>query len=144
MTAGAALRERVARHLAERSHGVLSGADGEGAWALPVRYRAATPDGLALTCLVPRWTDAAYHAPRSKSALLVVADDGAQRWLLCSGRVEPVTTPDWHGLLPQDARARELMGASPEDLYVALRLTATRVELVDERRGWGVRENLDL
>jgi hypothetical protein len=93
-----ALRERVARFLADHSSGVLSavpapgasrqlhagalGEDGpgdgewhgEGSWALPVRYWSRGDGRMEVDCLVPRWADAAYYLQRSPRALLVVAD----------------------------------------------------------------------
>jgi hypothetical protein len=43
------------------------------------------------------------------------------------------------GLLPQGLRARP-----PAELYRLVEVTPTRIDLIDERAGWGHRETLDL
>ena len=50
-----------------------------------------------------------------------------------------VTDPDLEGLrLPGSDQANRA------DLYEVVRVEPVRIELVDERRGWGYRETVDL
>lgn len=133
------LRERMAAYLSKHQTCFLSTARAEGAWAMPVRYRSL---GLEVDCLLPRWSDAAYHLEHDPTVMLVVLDTAAPMlaWLQCQGTAQPVERPDWEGLLPQGTLAI----VPPDDLYLVVRVTPQRLELIDESRGWGVRETLDL
>jgi hypothetical protein len=75
------------------------------------------------------------------AVVLVVLDpDRLDRgWLQVQGRAEPVTAPDWAGLLPQ-VQARLL----PEELYRLVRIQPVRFDLFDGQAGWGGRETLDM
>jgi hypothetical protein len=133
------LRERMATYLSSRQVCFLSTARAEGTWAMPVRYRSL---GLEVDCLLPRWSDVAYHLEQDPTVMLVVLDTAAPMlsWLQCQGTAQAVARPDWEGLLPQG----NLASVSPDDLYLVVRVTPQRLELIDESQGWGVRETLDL
>lgn len=147
------LRDRMAAYLAAHSIGILSTVAAAGAWAMPVRYcllRIASDDhGLEIACLVPRWADVAYYVERDPHVLLVVhksapspqseATIGGLRWLQIEGVAETIVAPDWAALSPGWASAAPL-----GDLYLALCVTPTRLDLFDEARGWGARETLEL
>ncbi len=140
------LRERMAACLAQHQVGVLSTAGSGGAWVMPVRYRplAGTcgSHGLEVDCLLPRWADVAYHLEQDPRVMLVVQDTSAPalRWLQVRGTARPVEKPDWAGLLPEETHAT----VPPDSLYLVVRVTPERIDLLDESRGWGVRETLDL
>lgn len=148
------LRDRMAAYLAAHSIGILSTAASHGAWAMPVRYHPlpAAPGNheLEVACLVPRWADVAYYIEQDPRVLFVVHDPppsllpggiagGWSRWLQIEGTAEAVAAPDWSALLPDWAST-----APPDDLYLALRVAPTRLDLFDEGRGWGARETLEL
>jgi hypothetical protein len=62
------------------------------------------------------------------------------RWLQYRGSAQPIAAPEWSSLLPEgmsNARAAE-------ERYVAVRIKPARIDLIDETRGWGARETLDL
>ncbi|MFZ5817635.1 MAG: hypothetical protein ACOY93_20470 [Bacillota bacterium] len=111
---------------------------GSGGYALPVRFRIR---GGAVECRVPTWTGIGDLLEEPVDLLLVAVDDtGAHlRWLFLRGPAAVVQEPDWEGLEPNPVDR-----VSREDLYQLIRLQPRRIEWVDEERGWGVRETLDL
>jgi hypothetical protein len=127
------LRDEIEAYLAQHQVGVLSTSGLAGTWAMPARYRSR---GLEVDCLLPRWADVAYHLEQDPNVLLIVRDTQADalRWLECRGTARLVASPDWAWLLPEGA----VKG------YVVIRITPRRMDLVDEGRGWGARETLDL
>jgi hypothetical protein len=135
------LRDRMRACLASTSQAVLTVSVDATVLALPVRYRA---DGLLQHCLVPRWSDIAYHAglhPEGVPAVLsiLLGASGRMRWLQCTGRARPVAEPDWSGLLPADF-APDLAA----DVYLVLQTEPQRIDLLDEHHGWGARETLEI
>jgi hypothetical protein len=104
---------------------------------MPVRYRN---HGLEVDCLVPRWTDVAYHLEQDPHVLLIVQGCHASslRWLQVQGTAQPVAAPDWAELLPGRTST-----APPDELYRVIRVTSERVDLFDESKGWGARETLE-
>ena len=132
------LRDRIAAYLSAHRVCILSTAGPEGARAMPVRYHSV---GLEIDCLLPRWADVAYHLEQDPRVVLVVRDDSASplRWLRCLGTAQPVTQPDWETLLPAGTHT-----STPNELYLIVRITPQRIDLLDESRGWGARETLDL
>lgn len=137
------LRDRIMAHLEAHSVGVFGAERAAGAWALPVRYRLAAPAGGGpgpdLVCLVPRWADPLALLDVDPRVLVIVGElSEPLTWLQIRGHARPVTAPDWGRLLPGEAPARR-----PADRYVALRMAPERFDLIDERRGWGVRETLE-
>lgn len=117
------LRDRVIANLAQNAVCVLCTTGSCGAWAITAHY---TNDGLELTCQVPRWADVLFHLAHDPHALVIVI--GSQH--------DPLCWLEYRGLA-------HLLAAS-DDRYVTVYLTPNRIDLIDERRGWGVRETLDL
>lgn len=132
------LRDRIAAYLAQHQICVISAAGPDGARAMPARYRSR---GLEVDCLLPRWADVAYYLEQDGRVALVVQDTGAQglRWLRCLGAAHLVKQPDWDALLPAGVNI-----PTPDELYLVVRVTPRRIDLLDESRGWGARETLDL
>jgi len=91
-------------------------------------------------CLIPRWADIAHHLEKAADVLLIVqAYSGAGlRWLQIKGGALPVAVPDWKSLLPRWASR-----VQPDTLYHVIRVTPSRIDLVDEDLGWGVKETLE-
>jgi len=132
------LRDQIASYLSHHEVCILSTTGAQEAWAMPVRYRSR---GLEVECLVPRWADVAYHLEQNPHVLLIIQTCYASglRWLQIQGLARPVAAPDWDQLLPRWAS-----GVPPGDLYLVVRVTPERIDLVDESQGWGVRETLEL
>ena len=139
------LRDRMAAYLAQHQVCVISAAGPDGARAMPARYRSR---GLEVDCLLPRWADVAYYLEQDSRVALVVQDTGicgeqgrttpGSRWLRCLGTARVVAQPDWDALLPEGAHT-----PAPDELYLVVRITPTRLDLMDETRGWGARETLE-
>ena len=125
-------------HLSAHRTCVLATATTDGASIIPVRYRNLR---LEVECLLPRWADVTYYVEQDPRVSLVVhaTNPSALRWLQLQGTACAVDTPPWDGLLPEG-----IQQTRPEDLYLVVRVTPRRLELVDETRGWGVRETLDI
>lgn len=108
-----------------------------GKYALPVRCRFREP---ALECRVPTWAGVSDLLEEMAEVTLVVMEDGEpDRWLFIRGAATVVTDPDWEGLRPPHWSRVE-----PADLYQLLRIEPKRIEMIDEQRGWGFRETVDL
>jgi hypothetical protein len=111
---------------------------------MPVWYRLDPgPSGsrsLEVDCLVPRWADIAHQLTQnSRIVLIVQASSGAGlRWLQIQGTARPVEAPDWSALLP-----RWVPPVQPDALYLVVRVTPGRIDLIDEDLGWGVQETLE-
>ncbi len=119
-----ALRERIIRYLAQNQTCVLTTSGAVGACAIPAQYQS---HGLEIDCLLPAWSVALYHLERDPRALIIVPDipSGASRWL----------------------EYRGIAQSSPCGLdkrYVAVHFTPERVDLIDENRGWGARETMEV
>ena len=137
-------KKRIASFLAHQRTGILSTSGSPGVWAIPVWYRPNSgPSGsrtLEVDCLVPRWADVAHHLSQECRVLFIVqAPSGAGlRWLQVQGRAQPVEAPDWVGLLP-----RWVSTVQPYALYLVVRVTPNRIDLVDEDVGWGIQETVE-
>jgi hypothetical protein len=137
-------RERIASFLAHQRTGVISTACPPGVWAMPVWYRLdsgpSASRSLVVDCLVPRWADVAHQLSQdSRVVLIVQACSGAGlRWLQIQGTTRPVEAPDWPALLP-----RWISPVQPDALYLVVRMTPSRIDLIDEDLGWGVQETLE-
>lgn len=111
---------------------------------MPVWYRLHSglsgSRDLEVDCLVPRWADVAHHLTQgSRVVLIVQASSGVGlRWLQIQGTVRPVEAPDWTRLLP-----RLVSTLHPDALYLVVRITPSRIDLVDDDLGWGVQETLE-
>ncbi len=128
------LRKRIEGGLADHRAGVLSTNGTGGAWAVPVRYRA---DGLEIAALLPSWTDVAFFAGDGREVLLVIDDEEqrGRRWIQYRGTA--------HVDDPSGDRRRAGVGVEHRR-YLTVRLHPTRIDLIDERRGWGVLESLEI
>lgn len=94
-----------------------------------------------MDCLLPRWSDATYDIEQGSRVSLVIhaTNSGALCWLQVYGATLTLDAPTWSELLPDAPRQ-----ARREELYLVVRVTPQRLELVDESRGWGARETLDI
>jgi len=137
-------KKRFGSFLANQRIGILSTTGSPGVWAMPVWYR---PDfgfsgsrSLEMECLVPRWADIAHRLARhSRVVFIVQALSGAGlRWLQIQGTARPVEAPDWARLMPHWISTNQ-----PDDLYLVVRVTPDRIDLIDEDLGWGVQETLE-
>jgi len=117
------LRERVAGYLSQHQVCVISTSGRQGTWSVAAQYQNR---GLELDCRVPRWSDAIYHLEQDPHVLIIVleATEPGSRWL------------QYHGIA-------HVTKESADDRYIAIHITPQRVDLIDESRGWGVRETLD-
>lgn len=132
------LRERIIAFLSQNRVGVLSTTGARGIWTTPVRYRNL---GLAVECLVPRWADASYHLEQNPQVTLVIVVANKNHdlcWLHYQGLARVTVTSDWAELLPT-----KIPSALGNDLYQLVSLTPQRLDLIDEQRGWGVRDTLE-
>ena len=89
---------------------------------------------------MPRWADVAHHLSQNARVLFIVqAPSGAGlRWVQIRGAASPVETPKWASLLP-----RWVSMAEPDALYLVVRVTPSRIDLIDEDVGWGMQETLE-
>lgn len=117
------LRDRLITYLSRNRVCVITTNGSGGAWAVAAQYHN---DGLLLNCRVPRWCDAVYHLELDPRTVVIVVDEhpAQLRWLEYRGTAHIVDTPDQR--------------------HVAVSITPERVDLIDERHGWGARESLDL
>jgi hypothetical protein len=128
------LRDQLAAYLASYNTGLLSVA---GAAPLPVRYRSRH---LLIECLVPRWAELVAVLPLQPSTMLTIpAPCDVGRWLQCQGDAQIAAAPDWSGLLPAGSAQHQAHAH-----YLVVELQPSRLDLFDQRRGWGARETLDL
>lgn len=137
-------KERIAAFLAHQRTGVISAMAAHGMWAMPVWYRPA-PDpsasgSLEVDCLVPRWADIAHHLTQDARVVLIVpaSSEAGLRWLQIRGTAQGVKAPDWARMLP-----RWVSTSQPDALYLVVRVTPGRIDLIDEDLGWGVQETLE-
>ena len=71
--------------------------------------------------------------------LIVQASSGTGlRWLQVQGMANPVETPDWARLLP-----RWISKVQPDSLYQVVRVTPSRIDLIDDELGWGIQETAE-
>jgi hypothetical protein len=137
-------RKEFAAFLAHQRTCIISTIASQNVWAMPVWYRslfdASGDRTLEVDCLIPRWADIAHHLAEAAEVLLIVqASSGAGlRWLQIQGTTQAVETPDWTRLLPRWASK-----VRPDSLYLVVRVTPSRIDLVDEDLGWGVQETLE-
>lgn len=129
------LRQRMAAYLRNHQVGVLSvvsAAQG----ALPVRYHS---DALAVYCLIARWTDILPTLEQDPTVELVIAQHNSDAyWMQYRATARVLESPDF-----QPFSTMAAISASPFH-YVVVELTPHRIDLIDQRRGWGARETLEL
>lgn len=132
------LRRQIARFLDSRQVGMLSARGAGEPWALPVRYAR---DGLDIICRLPAWVDPFAQGESDPFVRLVIPKvlDEPNTWLEYDGSaelLEALEAPS-RALFPQ-----AFPGKQPG--YLLLRIRPRRISIVDETRGWGFRETLDL
>lgn len=137
-------KKRIAAFLARERTCIISTTASQGIWAMPVWYStlpgtAASP-GLEVNCLVPHWSDVAHQLTQEPRVVLIVqASSGTWlSWLQIQGTAHPVETPDWARLLPGWVSVMQ-----PDALYLVVRVTPSRIDLIDEDLGWGVQDTLE-
>jgi hypothetical protein len=115
----------------------------------PDRLLSGTPaDGshqhdrftMEVDCLMPRWADLGHHLMQEHAVVLIVqATSGTGlRWLQIQGTARPLEAPAWDKLLPRWASTLQ-----PDAIYLVVRVTPSRIDLVDEDLGWGVQGTLE-
>jgi hypothetical protein len=134
------IRDRMAFHLSQHQVGLLSVNGEQGAWSMPVRYRLG--ENLTVECLLPRWADGTYYLEQDSRVVLIVPLNRSLEvcWLRVQGEARPVAHPNWEEWFPPE----EGEGVPPASLYEVVRVTPRRLNLFDERRGWGARETLEV
>lgn len=132
------LRDRISAFTSHQQVCVISTRGGSGAWAAPAWFYNR---GLELVCLLPRWSDVVYHLEQDSHVMVIILDMQSKmlRWLQYSGNAQLVQPLDAEEVLSQEPPKIQV-----DDRYVAVRITAERIDLIDENRGWGARETLDL
>ena len=95
---------------------------------------------LEVDCLVPRWADVAHFLTKECRVVLIVqaSSSVSLRWLQIQGTIRPVEKPDWTCFLQ-----RMVSILHRDSLYLVVRMTPSRIDLVDEDLGWGVQETLE-
>jgi hypothetical protein len=138
------LKKRVRSFLAHQRTCIISTAETEGVWTIPALYRPV-PESPGnpeheVDCLVPRWSDVAHHLTQKPKVVLIVqlSPSAGLSWLQIQGTSRPVETPDWSQLLPRWA-----ITIQPAALYLVVRVTPNRIDLVNEDLGWGVQDTLE-
>jgi hypothetical protein len=104
---------------------------------MPVRLGSR---GLVIGCLLPRWAEIEFRLEHHPDVLLIfpAVDGNAQARLDCRGYAR-IATSAWTGLLPA------VSGPLPSsELCRVIEISPIHFDLVDQRIGWGWRENLDL
>jgi len=115
------LRYRVIKFLSQNRVCVIATSGSLGAWAMSAQYENL---GLELTCRLPRWSDTLFHIEQVPRVMAIIQDANPLRWLQYLGM----------------ARITEMT----DDQYATIHIVPSRIDLIDESRGWGVRETLDL
>ncbi len=135
------LRDRIIDYLARNRLCVVTSLTSDGTageWAIPARY---CREGLELDLLIPSWADVVYYIEQKPQVLLIVqdAESGGIRWLQYRGVAKAVAPTDSLMLFSKTIPEKQLSGQ-----FVMLHVTPERIDLVDDNRGWGVRETLEL
>ncbi len=132
------LRDRITAFMAQHQTCVISTRGIAGAWVAPAWHYC---HGLEMVCLLPRWSDALYYLEQDPRVMVIILDtqSKALRWLQYSGSAQVIQPLDGKQILPGGPPNLQI-----DDRYVAVRITAERIDLIDENHGWGVRETLDL
>lgn len=137
-------RKQISSFLMHQRTGVISTTSSSGVLAMPVWYRLnpepSTNRSLEVDCLVPRWADVAHQLIQNSRVVLIVqaSSNAGLRWLQIRGVTRPVEAPDWSRLLP-----RWVSTVQPDGLYLVVRVSPGRIDLIDEDLGWGVQETLE-
>ena len=131
------LRQQMSIYLAAHQTCILCCSAQEGNCAVPVAYQC---QGVQVTCLLPRWADAAYYLELDPRVLLIIPDGAAPplRWLQIHGlaRLEPYSAEE-------AGRLAGFVVHAPDSLYHLVAVAPQRADWVDESRRWGLLETLD-
>ena len=111
---------------------------GMNGYSLLVRFRVC---GGVVECSVPTWNGLSDLPEKIEAVTLVVINNSETdlSWVFVRGTGRIVENQSWETLIPSEHGL-----VDPEDLYHLLRIEPTRMELFDEKRGWGFRETADL
>jgi len=115
------LRNRVISYLSQNRVCVIATSGSPGAWAVSAQYDNA---GLELNCRLPRWSDTLFHIEQEPRVIAIIQDANPRRWLQYLGTARILDPTD--------------------DRYTTIHIMPERIDLIDEDRGWGARETLDI
>lgn len=143
------LKNRLSEYLQQYQGAALCGMGQGTMWLLPVHYRSF---GLELYCAVPGWSDAAYILQETTTVQLIVPFSGQN---MATERVERAARVESGAWLWYLGEARQIISLDcPTSVAVAqavkpgshifVRILPRRIDLIDERRGWGARETLEI
>ena len=76
---------------------------------------------------------------KNRSTLLIVPAADPRRWLRYRGAPRPADQSAWVGPWPDHLTLRQA-----DERWLVVALAPQRLDLFDERRGWGARETLDV
>ncbi len=132
------LRDRMTAFMAQHPICVISTRGASGAWATPAWQ---DNNGLEIICLLPGWSDALYYLQQDPHVMVIIPDtqSKALRWLQVSGNASVIQPQDIAEILLQRSPIMQV-----GDRYVAVRIQAERIDLIDENHGWGARETLEV
>jgi hypothetical protein len=117
------LRDHLISYLSQNHVCVIAANGLPGACAVVAQYEN---DGLELNCRLPRWSDAAFYLEQEPHVTAIIQDvrSALPRWMQYRGVACTANAMD--------------------DRYVFIHITPERIDLIDESRGWGARETLEL
>ncbi len=131
------LRDRMTGYLATHTVGVLSAGRRNGVEASVVRYHN---HGLQVECLVPRWAGAAYYLQKqSRMVLIIPTENESTCWMQYVGVAGVAAEGSWTHFAEALTSPYTL-----QDRYLLVEITPRRIDLIDQRHGWGARETLEL
>ncbi len=95
---------------------------------------------LDVDCLVPRWADLAHYLTDGCRVVMIVQAPSIAglRWLTIKGTIRQLEAPEWTRVLP-----RWFTTLQPDALFLMVRVTPSRIDLIDEDLGWGVQETVE-
>ncbi len=117
------LRDRVTSFLSRNHICVICTSGSLGAWAVLAQYDNA---GLILNCHLPRWSDAAFYLEQEPHVIVIILDV----------KSEQLQRLQYRGI----AQVTD----STDDRFVTVHITPKRIDLVDESKGWGAFETLEM
>lgn len=128
------LREQMTAALAQHRACVLVTGEPSPS-AVPVRCRSV---GLDVDCLIPHWADAAWAVGEGRpvSLLFLGGGDPGTRWLSYQGFASPISLL---ALGPFGLSA----STDTAHRFRAIRVQPSRIDVVDESRGWGVLDTFE-
>jgi len=115
------LRNRVIAYLSQNRVCVIATSGSLGAWAVSAQYDNS---GLELNCRLPRWSDALFHIEQEPRVMAIIQDVNPLRWMQYRGTAR--------------------ISDSTDERYATIHIMPERIDLIDEDRGWGARETLDI